>query len=236
MKNILATALILSCTVFSASSALETTATAKDVKEANPEINITTSNAVVTAAITKVNRDLMAVLKCNNKNMFYKPKDSTADSDGCVGASISTTTKTETVNLANVLFDSYPGGKSNGKGFIGTSSREIDLSGMVSQGATAVGVKATRSFASSKCNGSVSMNIANVKTSIGTQNVPCHYDNSPNRSHDFQWSYSASTKKITVTSKSSQIKQKSTAEKAKLTGVQASYTITKVVLKVGDGK
>lgn len=230
------TALIMSCTTLTA-TALEMTATTKDVNRLNPEISVAAQNAAVIAAISKVNKDVLAILRCNNKNMFYKPKDSTADSDGCVGASISTTTKTQTVTLPNVLFDSYPGMKNTGKGYSGTSTRIIDLSGMVADGATAISVKGARtSFASSKCNGAVTMNVANVNSSIGTQTYNCHYDNSPNRSHNFKWSYNASTKHLTVYSQSSQIKKKATAEAAKLTGITASYTVTKTVLKIGDGK
>lgn len=237
MKTLI-TALILSCTAFSAATALEMTATARDVREADPHINVTSQNAVLSAAISKVNKDVLAILRCNKKNMFFKPADSTADTDGCVGASISTTTKTETVTLPNVLFNSYPDMKKIGdKGYSGTSTRVIDLSGMVSQGATSIGVIGTRtSFASSKCIGAVAMNIANVNTSISTQTLLCHYDNEPNRSHDFRWSYNGSTKELTVVSKSGQIKKKATAEGAKLTGITATYTITKTVLKVGDGK
>lgn len=235
MKFLFAATLALTCTAFSAATALEMTATTRDVKEANLEITVTAQNALISAAITKVNKDVLAILRCNKKNMFYKPGDSTADTDGCVGATISTITKAETVNLPNVLFDSYPGGSTNSKGFIGTSSRIIDLSGMVAQGATSIGVNATRtSFAS--CNNAVAMNVANVNTSIGTQTLTCHYDNSPNRRHDFLWSYNASTKQLSVSAVSSQVKQKATAENAKLTGITAAYTVTKTMLKVGDGK
>jgi hypothetical protein len=103
MNALFATALILTSTAFSAATALEMTATTRDVKEANPEINVTAQNAVLSAAITKVNKDVLAILRCNKKNMFYKPGDGTADADGCVGATISTITKSETVTQLRIV-------------------------------------------------------------------------------------------------------------------------------------
>lgn len=230
----LATALIISCSAFNTATALETTATSRDVNSVDPEINVTAQNAAVVATISKVNRDVLAILKCNNKNMFFKPQDSTADSDGCVGASISTTTKSETVNLANVNFDSYPGYKKSSKGYSGTSDRVINLSGIAAKGAQGISVKATKtSFTGSCQKGDVTMNIANVNANVASTQFQCHYDNSPNRSTYFTWSYNGSTKQLTVQARMSQTNSLMTS--AKLTGVTAAYTVTKVVLKVGDG-
>lgn len=232
------TALILSCAAYQSATSLEMTATSRDVKEANPEITITAQNAVLTAAISKVNKDVLAILECNKKNMFFKPKDSTADSNGCVGASITTTTTTKTVNLPTVTFDSYPGYKKSSKGYSGTSTEYIDISSLVADGATAVSLTGTRGGGGSdewgSCGGSMIINIANVNTSYGTTTKDCHYDSSPNRHHYFNWSYNASTKKIAVMSKLSQTSKLRT--KAQITGIKGSYTITKTVLKVGDGK
>lgn len=232
------TALILSCAAYQSATSLEMTATSRDVKEANPEINITAQNAILTAAISKVNKDVLAILKCNTKNMFFKPQDSTADTDGCVGASISTTTTNKTVNLPTVTFDSYPGYKKSSKGYSGTATEYIDISSLVADGATAVSLTGTRGGGGSdewgSCGGSMIINIANVNTSYGTTTKDCHYDSSPNRHHYFNWSYNASTKKIAVMSKLSQTSKLRT--KAQITGIKGSYTITKTVLKVGDGK
>jgi hypothetical protein len=232
-----ATALILSCTTLSA-SALEMTATAKDVNTVDPEINVTAQNAAVVATISKVNKDVLAILKCNNKNMFFKPHDSTADADGCVGASISTTTTTQTVALPDVAFNSYPGYTKSSKGYKGYSYRYVDLSALVADGAQAVSVKGTRGPSGSNgwgsCGGSVTMNIANVNTTYGTTSKDCHYDNSPNRHHYFNWSYNGTTKQIEVVSRLSQTSNLRTG--SKITDITATYTVTKVVLKVGDGK
>lgn len=233
-----ATALILGCAASQAATSLEMTATNRDVNAADPEISVTAQNAVVIAAISKVNRDVLAILKCNKKNKFYKPQDSTADADGCVGASISTTTTNKTVNLPTVTFDSYPGYKKSSKGYSGTSTEYIDISSLVADGATAVSITGTRgggsSYAWGSCGGSMIINIANVNTSYATTSKDCHYDSSPNRHHYFNWSYNASTKKIAVMSKLSQTSRLRT--QAQITGIKGSYTITKTVLKVGDGK
>lgn len=233
--SIFAIAILLTSALGQSATALETTATSRDVKEVNPEINITSQNAIITAAISKVNKDVLAILRCNNKNMFFKPQDSTADSDGCVGASISTTTKSETVNLANVNFDSYPGYKKSSKGYSGTSDRVIDLSGIAAKGAQGISVKATKTSFTGNCQkGDVTMNIANVNANVASTQFQCHYDNSPNRSTYFTWSYNGATKHLTVQARMSQTNSLMTS--AKLTGVTAAYTITKTVLKVGDGK
>lgn len=232
------TALILSCAAYQSATSLEMTATARDVKEANPEINITSQNAILSAAITKINKDVLAILECNKKNMFFKPKDATADSDGCVGASITTTTTNHTVNLPTVQFDSYPGYTKNSKGYKGSSVRYIDVSALVADGAQAISVRGSRTTTGSNawgsCGGSVTMNIANVKSNYSTTKFECHYDNSPNRRHEFHWSYDAATKRIAMTSLLSQTSMLRTS--AQLTGVTATYSVTKTVLKVGDGK
>jgi len=234
---ILTTALVLACSAMPA-VALEMTATARDVREANPEINLTTQNAVLSAAITKVNKDVLAILRCNKKNMFFKPDDGTADADGCVGATMSTSTVTKTVNLPTVTFDSYPGVKKGSKGYSGYSYRYIDISALVADGATAVGITGTRGPSGSdgwgSCGGSVTINIANVNTSYASTSKDCHYDNSPNRHHYFNWSYDASTKKVEIVSRLSQTSSLRT--KAQINSLKASYTVTKTVLKVGDGK
>jgi hypothetical protein len=238
MKFLFAATLVLTCTAFSAATALEMTATTRDVKEANPEITVTAQNALISAAITKVNKDVLAILRCNKKNMFYKLGDSTADTDGCVGATISTSSVTKTVNLPTVTFDSYPGYSKNSKGFIGSSYRYIDLSALVADGATAISITGTRggggSDAWGSCGGSMIINIANVNTSYATTTKDCHYDSSPNRHHYFDWSYNAATKKVEVVSRLSQTSMLRT--KAQITGMAAAYTVTKTVLKVGDGK
>lgn len=237
MKSILiATALVMSCSAFSA-SALEATATGKEVREANPEINVTAQNAILSAAITKVNKDVLAILRCNKKNMFFKPDDGTADGDGCVGATISTSSVTKTVNLPTVTFDSYPGYTKSSKGYKGYSYRYIDLSSLVADGATAISITGTRggsgSSAWGSCGGSMIINIANVNTNYATTTKDCHYDNSPNRHHYFNWSYNASTKKVEVVSRLSQTSMLRT--QAQITGIKGAYTVTKTVLKVGDG-
>lgn len=234
---VLGTALILSCATFQTASSLETTATARDVKEANPEISVTAQNAIVTAAISKVNKDVLAILRCNNKNMFYKPKDGTADADGCVGATMSTTTTTKSKALGNVLFSSYPGYSKNSKGYIGSSTQTVDLSSLVTDGATSISVQGTLGGFTGGCTGVAGAkvwNIANVKTSVPFTEYQCKYDNSPNRSTFFGWSYNASNNLLTVRAKMSQTNSLMTG--AKITGITGTYTVTKTVLKVGDGK
>lgn len=233
----LATALILSCATYQSATSLEMTATSRDVKEANPEINITAQNAILTAAISKVNKDLIAVLNCNKQNKFYKPADPTADGNGCVGVSIATTTTNHTVNLPTVNFDSYPGASKSKKGWSGTHTEYIDLSPLVAAGATAIAVKGTLSGFTGNCagvKGTKNLNVANVKSNVGETENRCHYDNSPNRSSYFYWSYNASTKQIRVRAKMSQTNNKMTS--ARISGLIASYSLTKTVLKIGDGK
>lgn len=229
---------LMSGMALQSTAALEATAVAKDVKESSPDIAIGTERALLQGAITKVNQDLMAVLRCNNQNMFYKPKDSTADPDGCVGATITTSTLTKTVNLPVVEFDSYPGHTKGSKGFKGTSTRHINLSSLVADGATAISIKATRSSNSNtawgSCGGAVTLNIANVNSNYKTTTLECHYDSSPNRRHEFKWSYDSSGRSLAVQSLLSQTSKLRTD--AKLTGITATYTVTKTVLKVGDGK
>lgn len=234
MKLPFAAALILSCAVCQSASPLEMTATAKDVQTVSQEIRMGAENAALIAAITKVNKDMLAILKCNKKNMFYKPDDSTADADGCVGATVTTTTTDHSVDLANVDFDSYPGYSKSSKGHTGTSTRHISLAGMVGQGAKAISVTATRTGFSGNCQqGGVTMNIADVTKNVATTEFRCHYDSSPNRNTYFRWSYDASTKTLAVQAAMSQVKALMTG--AKLVDVRANYQVTKVVLKVGNG-
>lgn len=237
MKSLVATVLILGCSAFSA-TALEMTAAGREVNQVNPEISVAAQNAAVIAAISKVNKDVVAILKCYKKNMFFKPQDSTADTDGCVGASITTTTTNKTVNLPTVTFDSYPGYKKSSKGYSGTATEYIDISALVADGATAVSLTGTRGGSSTyewgSCGGSMIINIADVNTSYATTTKDCHYDSSPNRHHYFNWSYNASTKKVAVMSKLSQTSRLRT--QAQITGIMARYSVTKTVLKIGDGK
>lgn len=234
MKLPFAAALILSCAVCQSASSLEMTATAKDVQTVSQEIRMGAENAALIAAITKVNKDMLAILKCNKKNMFYKPDDSTADADGCVGATVTTTTTDHSVDLANVDFDSYTITSHSSKGYSGTSTRVINLSGLAAQGANAIAVTATRSGFAGNCQqGGVTMNIANLNTSYPTTEFNCHYDNSPNRTSYFRWSYDGASKQLVVQAAMGQVKSQMTA--AKLVDVRANYQVTKVVLKVGNG-
>lgn len=234
---VIATAVILSCVAYQSATSLEMSANSRDVNTVDPNISVTAQNAAVVAAISKVNKDVLAILRCNNKNMFYKPQDSTADADGCVGATIATTTTNKSVNLPTVYFNKYPGASKSKKGWSGTHTEYIDLSGMIADGATAIGVQGVLSGFTGNCSGvkgTKAMNIANVKSNVGETENRCHYDNSPNRSSYFYWSYNASTKQIRVRAKMSQTNNKMTS--ARISGLTASYSLTKTVLKIGDGK
>lgn len=238
MKNaLITTAIIAGCMSFQTATSLEMTANTKDIDQINPEISVAAQNAAVIAAISKVNKELLAVLNCNKQNKFYKPADSTADGNGCVGVSIATTTTNHTVNLPTVKFDSYPGASKSKKGWSGTHTEYIDLSPLVAAGATAIAVKGTLSGFTGNCagvKGTKNLNVANVKSNVGETENRCHYDNSPNRSSYFYWSYNASTKQIRVRAKMSQTNNKMTS--ARISGLTASYSLTKTVLKIGDGK
>lgn len=237
MKSIFFAAVLLASTVAQSATSLETSANARDVKSISSEIRINAESAMLSAAITKVNKDLLAVLTCNKANKFYKPLDGTADSNGCVGATVTTTTSNHTETLSNVLFNSYPNQSKNNKGYIGTSTRTINLAPMVTKGAKAISVKGNLSGFTGGCSGvsgATTMNIANVNSSVATTQFQCHYDNEPNRLSYFMWSYNASSKVLTVSAKMSQTNSPMT--NAKITGVTASYSLTKTVLKIGDGQ
>lgn len=234
---LLTTAIILSCSLMQSATALERTSNVRNVDAVSPEITINAQNAVVTQAISKVNRDILAILHCNNKNMFYKPQDSTADAKGCVGASIQTTTSNHTEKLGAVYFDSYPGATVTSKGVSGRSTRTINLSSIVAKGATAISVQGTLGSFTGGCSGvsgSKTFNIANVNSNVDFDEKQCHYDGSPNRSSFFGWSYNGSKKELTFRARTSQVKGGMT--NAKITGITAKYGVTKTVLKVGDGK
>ena len=232
--RILAAALLLGCSALTSAAALEITATSREINSVDPNITVNAQNAALIAAITKVNKDLLAVMKCNDKNMFYKPKDALADSDGCVGVTVTVDTTSHTVDLANVNFDSYPGYSKSSKGHTGTSTRHISLAGMVGQGAKAISVTATRTGFSGNCQqGGVTMNIADVTKNVATTEFRCHYDSSPNRNTYFRWSYDASTKTLAVQAAMSQVKALMTG--AKLVDVKAEYKVNKTVLKIGSG-
>lgn len=238
MKSILlTTALILSCSAFQTAASLEMTATSRDVQAASPEISVTAQNALVIAAISKVNKDLLAVLNCNKQNKFYKPADTTADANGCVGISLATTTTNHSVALPDVKFNSYPGYAKSSKGHSGTSTRTIDLSGLVAAGAKAISVKGTLSGFTGGCSGvsgGKTMNIADVNKNVSGSEVQCHYDKSPNRSSYFYWAYNGNTKVLTVRARMGQVKAIMTS--AKISKLTATYSVTKTVLKIGDGK
>lgn len=235
MKSTVLVLALASCIALQGTHALEATALPKNVREASPEVNIAAQNSLISAAITKVNKDLLAILTCNKRNKFYKPADGTADTDGCVGATVSTTTATIMDALPKVEFDSYPGYVRTKKGFSGSSTRHISLAEIISKGATSVSVKATKSGFIGNCQrGDVVMNIANLKTNVTTTTFQCHYDNSPNRSTFFSWSYDASSKMLAVQARMAQTK--TNMANAALTGMSATYEITKTVLRIGDGK
>lgn len=226
---------LTSCIVLQGIHALEATALPKNIGEASPEVTITTQNSLISAAITKVNKDLLAILTCNKSNKFFKPADRTADTDGCVGATVTTTTTTITDVLPKIEFDSYPGYVRTKKGFSGTSTRHISLAEIVSKGATSASVKATKRGFTGHCQqGNVVMNIANLKTNVPTTTFQCHYDNSPNRSTFFSWSYDASSKLLAVQSKMSQTLTMMSS--ASLENVTITYGITKTILKIGEGR
>lgn len=230
-------AIVLTMSFAQAATALETSANVRDVEPVSGEIRINAESAALSAAITKVNKDIVAVLKCNKLNKFYKPDDSTADGNGCVGVTVTTTTTNHTDNLSNLLFNSYPNQSKNSKGYIGTSTRTISLAGIVADGAKSISVKGTLGGFTGGCSnvsGASTMNIANVNTSIGTSEFRCHYDSSPNRSSYFLWSYNGSNKVLSVTAKMSQTSSPMTS--ARITGVTATYSLTKTVLKIGNGK
>lgn len=237
MKYALFATVLLATTFAQHATSLETSANARDVKTVSSEIRINAESAALTAAITKVNKDILAVLKCNKMNKFYKPLDTTADANGCVGAAITTTTTNHKVNLPNVAFNSYPDYSKNKKGFIGSSTRAIDLSDAVEAGAKSISVIGTLAGFTGSCSGvtgTKTLNIANVNTNVATTEATCHYDNSPNRSSFFAWSYSAASKQLTVRAKMAQTNNLMTS--AKITGITATYQLTKTVLKIGDGK
>ena len=75
-------AIVLTMSFAQAATALETSANVRDVEPVSSEIRINAESAALSAAITKVNKDIVAVLKCNKLNKFYKPDDSTADGNG----------------------------------------------------------------------------------------------------------------------------------------------------------
>lgn len=232
--RILAVTLVIGCSALSSAAALEATANSRDISTVDPNISVNTKNAALVAAITKVNKDLLAVMTCNKKSMFYKPADSIADADGCVGATVSTTTTTHTVELPNVNFDSYPGHSRTEKGYTGRSNRVIDLSDIASKGATSISVTASRSGFAGNCQkGPVTMNIANVNASYGTTELKCHYDNSPNRTSYFRWSYNGATKQLSL---QAAMGQTHLMTDAKLLNIKATYHVTKTVLKVGSGQ
>lgn len=231
---------IVALACFSAQTALsmEMTATSREVNNVSPDIRINAESAMLTAAISRFNQDFTSLLRCNNRNMFYKPQDSVADADGCVGATITTTTTNQSVALPAVAFDSYPGHTKSSKGYSGTSTRTIDLSGMVANGALAISVVGTLSGFTGGCagvTGAKALNIANVNTSVPETENRCHYDSSPNRSSYFYWSYNAANKTLTLRARMSQVKS-APMTNAKLANVRADFTVTKTVLKIGSGK
>lgn len=233
-SRILAAALLVGCSALTSAAALEITATSREVNSVDPNISVNAQNAALVAAITKVNKDLLAVMTCNKKSMFYKPADSIADADGCVGATMTTTTTTHTVDLPNINFDSYPDHSRTKKGYTGKSNRVIDLSDIASKGATSISVTATRSGFAGNCQkGPVTMNIANVNASYGTTEFKCHYDNSPNRTSYFRWSYNGGTKQLSL---QAAMGQTHLMTDAKLLNIKATYQVTKTVLKVGSGQ
>lgn len=236
MKFVFVAALCLFTTAIQSASALETTANVRDIKPIESELRINAETAILEAAITKVNKDVLAIMRCNKANKFYKPDDTTADGNGCVGATVATTTTNHTDSLSNVLFNSYANQSKSSKGYSGTSTRTIDLSGIVANGAKSISVKGTLGGFTGGCSGvsgATTMNIANVNSSVGTSEFRCHYDSSPNRSSYFLWSYNGSNRVLTVTARMSQTNSAMT--NAKITGVTAAYSLTKTVIKIGDG-
>lgn len=218
--------------------AIERTATAREVHSVSPEIQINTQSALLSSAMSSFNKKMEALLRCNNRNMFFKPQDTTADADGCVGATIKTVSEDHNVTLPSVYFTSYPGMVTSSKGSSGTSTQYIDIRPLIANGAAAVSLLVDlNGFATNhRCNyatsGTKSINIANVNTAYGASQIHCHYDKSPNRSTTFTWSYGGSGL-ITVQATMGQVKP---AMSASLGNIRASYTATKYVLSVGDGK
>lgn len=217
--------------------AIERTASSREINAVSPEIQINTQSAVLTSAMSHFNKKMEALLRCNNRNMFYKSQDSTADADGCVGATIRTVTENHSVSLPSVYFTSYPGMHTSSKGSSGTSTQYIDIRPLIANGATAIALQLDlNGFANNhRCgyatSGTKTFNIANVNTAFSAPQILCHYDKSPNRSSAFNLYYNGSGT-ITVQATMSQVKP---AMSASLGNIRASYSATKYVLKVGDG-
>jgi hypothetical protein len=212
-------------------SALEVTAVGDHTAEiTNAEIRLTASNNLIAAAISEVNKKVLAIEKCMNKDMLYKPADAVADADGCVGVTMSTETKT--VTLPNVRFDTYTDTSSNSKGWFGNSIRTIDLSSFVAEGAKAIEVRANKTQFAGGCDGPVLMNVAKVDASYD-QSIDCHYDGNPNRHHYLEWSYNPASRSLTVVSRASQTKY-SLPTGAMLTGITGAYEVVKLVVGSGD--
>ena len=217
--------------------AIERTASAREINAVSPEIQINAQSALLTAALSTFNQKMEALLRCNSRNMFYKPQDGTADADGCVGATIRTVTENHSVSLPSVYFTSYPGMHTSSKGSSGTSTQYIDIRPLIANGATAIALQldlngfATNHRCGYATSGTKHFNIANVSTAYSAPSIHCHYDTSPNRSTTFNLSYNGSGT-ITVQATMSQVKP---AMSASLGNIRASYAATKYVLKVGDG-
>lgn len=218
--------------------ALEATATSKNVQENTMlETRLQTREAILTSAINKINTEQTAILECMKINRFYKPADSTADAKGCVGVEVTTDTTMQTMNLADITFATYPGARRNKKGWIGEESHSISLAPYISEGAKAISVAGVLSGFTGNCSsvvGDIAMNVSDVKTSVPTVELRCHYDGSPNRSSFLYWSYNAGSKALTVRARMSQTNQKMTS--ARIGSVKVRYALAKTTLKVGDGR